>query len=109
MSGGQIPKERLKIENILDDLSYCESTNNPTVVILDSNNEYSYGLFQFQWRTIKYYAVKYNMLSDDLEPAEYADWALDPVFARDLARKILQDGEWENWYNCLKNKDLRDL
>lgn len=104
-----LPDKQLKIDKILDDLAMCESSNRNDVIILDSNNEYSYGRYQFQALTVKYYATKYNLLPDDLELVDYANWALDGDFSRLLARKVILDGGWRNWFNCLKDKDLSGL
>ena len=87
----------------LEKLAKCESSNNPLVVILDSNNRYSYGLFQYQWLTWKSKMKEYQL-------APYADDAdlMNLIFDRNtqirLTLLILRNEVegWQHWYNCLK-------
>jgi hypothetical protein len=96
-----VPAEQLPINKLLDDLSFCESGHRANIIVWD-NGSYSYGEFMFKLPTIKMYSIRYEMLPGDLEDADYINWALDGQYSRKLAKRIIEDGGWRNWYNCLK-------
>ena len=95
------PQEQLPIDKLLDHLSFCESGNRPDIIVWD-NGSYSYGQFMFKAATIKSYSIKYGYLPSDLETEDYVNWALDGQYSRKLAKIIIEQGGWRNWYNCLK-------
>jgi hypothetical protein len=71
----------------IDALAQCESMGSTTIKVLDTNGKYSYGLLQFQMGTwLKYGGTKQNIY--------------DGVLQTKIARGILDDGGWGNWYNC---------
>ena len=95
------PQEQLPIDKLLDYLGYCESGNRSDIIVWD-NGSYSYGQFMFKEATLKAYSIKYGYLPDNLEAADYVNWALDSQYARKLAKTIIEQGGWPNWYHCLK-------
>lgn len=83
------------------ELAKCESSGRPNIKILDSNGKYSYGLYQFQLDTFYRFGKQYNILPNDLELKEAENLIYDPEIQTKLASRMLQDGLWRNWYNCL--------
>lgn len=76
----------------IDHLATCESGNNPTIKILDTNNFYSYGYVQFQMATwLANGGVKADIYNKDAQ--------------KKVAMKMLDAGGTHNWYNC--NKIIR--
>jgi len=76
----------------LDKLSFCESSNRVNLKTLDTNNHYSYGLYQFQMRTWSNYK----------ELGTTQENIYDPVLQRLVAKHILDRGGQNNWYICSK-------
>lgn len=90
-------------EEALDALKACESSKygeDDGIIIFDSNNKASIGLYQFQKATvIHYYKTIYDK---DITPKEAVLIALDESRSRQLAKDIIfgvKNGEG-NWYNC---------
>lgn len=75
------------IDIMLDRLAMCESSGNENAIVLDVNNLYSMGLYQYQMPTW----IRYGMSPDDIYDGEKQ---------RELTKKIIEQGGWENWYNC---------
>lgn len=73
-------------------LAQCESGGDPTIKVLDTNNYYSYGKYQYQMKTwLKYKNLgtsKENIYDEDLQ---------DRVTAHILNTKGSSD-----WWNCTK-------
>jgi len=88
-------------DKVLADLAYCESSIRPDIRILDSNNRYSYGLFQFQAQTFLSQGQLYGLVGD-IELAEVPNIIYDPQLQLALTRKMIQDNKQNNWYNCSK-------
>lgn len=92
------PKEMYDtaMEQWLDRLQFDESRTNPLLVILDSNNKYSYGCLQFQMETWEYYSRKYGIMTE----------IMDCQSQRDLAKLMVTDdyGAWRNWFNSVTKK-----
>lgn len=84
-----------------DWLSFCESSDNPDLIVWD-NGSYSYGRFMYKFPTFKSYAVEYGYLPSDLEREDYINWALDGEFAYKLTERIIREGGEGNWLNCIK-------
>ena len=81
-------------------LELCESSGNPDVVVLDINNEYSYGAFQFQKNTFYQYGMKYGLLEKDFPLEETANIITDYSLQRKIAERMLEDGLANHWFNC---------
>lgn len=78
----------------LDKLENAESQNQPMMVILDTNNKYSYGCLQFQMDTFIAYSKKYGVSGE----------MMDCSVQKELATKMVENdyGAWSNWYNSVK-------
>jgi len=96
-------RETIDIEQILDDLAMCESSNRSDLKIVDTNGYYSYGMYQFQKYTFIYFNEKYNITNLPTDEA-----IMNPEIQRELAKWILLRNKngWEHWYNCLKDSKL---
>jgi len=77
-------------EIFLDKLAMCESSNRPNIIVLDSNNKYSYGLYQFQETTFLQYAKKYGYIKYS-EDGEILNIIHDPILQRNVARRMYLD------------------
>ena len=82
-----------KIDEWLIKLEVCES-GQKDLTILDTNNKYSYGYFMFQRATFDKYGELYNLPHDNIH-------SFDEQFS--IAHKMIEDGGWSNWYNCVHN------
>jgi hypothetical protein len=86
-------------EKILSCLAFLESSNREYIKVLDSNNQYSYGLYQFQLSTLK--DIYPSLSNEELEKI-----ALDPVKSKEIARKLIfEKGEWWRWGNTIKKME----
>lgn len=91
-------------DKLLDEVSLgCETKGSKEpdgAIILDVNNEMSIGRFMFQIKTVQYYVKRFE--GRDISRREAITLAVDPVAAKELARKIIfeADGIKGNWYNC---------
>lgn len=100
--------EQLKDE-ALDSLKQCESAgyeDKDGIIIFDSNNKASIGMFQWQKASvIHYYKTLYNQ---DITPKDAVIIALDTEKAKKLAHDVIfgTDKGWTNWTNCAKKTGL---
>lgn len=85
-----------QLEQWLDRLQADESGKNPLLVILDTNNKYSYGCLQFQAGTWAPYSKKYNV---DKE-------IMDCQAQRYVAKQMIKDdwNAWRHWYTSVTKK-----
>src|SRR5690606_29192286 len=85
-----------QLEQWLDRLQFDESRTNPLIVILDTNNKYSYGCLQFQMGTWNHYSKLYK---DDAE-------IMDCKAQRSVAKSMIKDnwGDWKHWYTSVTTK-----
>jgi hypothetical protein len=85
-----------QMEQWLDRLQSDESGKNPLLVILDTNNKYSYGCLQFQAGTWAPYSRKYDV---DKE-------IMDCSAQRYVAKKMIKDdyNAWRNWFTSVTKK-----
>jgi hypothetical protein len=96
---------------VLDTLSKCESGGKKEedgIVILDTNNKGSYGIFQWQKTSVQHY---FQMKTG--KPISGKDaiiLALDPEEARKLAEYVIfetKSGVINDWTNCSKKHGLQ--
>ena len=98
-----LPPKQAKNQAILaqiEKLARCESGNRWNIKVLDTNGKYSYSGLQFQLDTF----IRYNKIHKvlpDLEDGEALNAIYDEWTQRELAYRMLENGEWKNWYNCL--------
>lgn len=102
----QEQQEIEKAQNqILDCLAFLESTNNPNLKVLDTNNKYSLGLYQFQVATIKDILLKYENLT--VSTHEAIRIAYSPELSRELSYKSIfafgLRSKWLNSFEKMKN------
>lgn len=74
-------------------LGMCESSWRPHIRHLDSNNYYSYGVFQFQMATWLSYGKKFGATKKNIYNAELQE---------KVAISMLDKGEFWHWKNCVK-------
>lgn len=86
-----------RYDDWLVDLSYCESGGREDIVILDTNNQYSYSCLQFQERTFNYYSKRYGFENVDIINCEHQ---------KDVANEMLKENynNWRHWYQCSTEK-----
>jgi alpha-tubulin suppressor-like RCC1 family protein len=88
-------------DKILACLLYLESTNRHDVVVLDSNNQYSIGGYQFQVETVKDILARFEKRHVSAEQA--VKIAKDPFQSKELARRAIFDYQlWPKWYNSFQ-------
>ena len=101
------PKDELN--HFLDYLSMCESENKPHIRVLDTNDIYSVGMYQFQHPIVYDYFQKVK--GEKITYEEFLELAYDPVKSRELARYIIennfQQGKY-NWANCYHKYTARN-
>lgn len=81
-----------RMERLLDCMSFLESGNRDHLVILDTNNKYSYGILQFQIDTIKQFSTTTDPIA----------LALDPIKSRQLAKEMILKGYINRWYTTVQ-------
>lgn len=94
-------KEEERHERLLNCISFLES-GDKKVVILDSNNKYSYGEYQLQRETIQDFYKRYQGIEITLQEAE--EIAMNSIQSRELTKSmIVEYGLIDKWWNT-KNK-----
>lgn len=97
-------------ESILDRLAACESGGKKEadgIAILDSNNVGSYGIFQFQRKTVMHYQ---KLRGTDINGRDAIILALQGDKARELAKWIIFDtkaGVAQDWVVCSRKHGLQ--
>lgn len=86
----------------LDRLSNCESGGRSQITILDSNNKYSYGEFQFQLETFMKYGKQYGILPDEFTNNEGLLIIHNSSVQRAIAQHMIDDGLTYHWKNCVR-------
>ncbi len=85
--------------SFLDDLAWklaaCESSQVPDIKILDSNNEYSFGMLQFQQKTFDYFGEKCGLDHNDIYSYEQQ---------RDIFKCMYQMGIVKTHWKICSNK-----
>lgn len=97
------PRNAPIIAHTLKVLSKCESNNNPNIVIVDTNGKKSYGKYMFQLQTFYNFGKKYKLIPHDASLKDAENMILDPLLQEQIATKMLKDGLWYHWKNCLKD------
>lgn len=85
-------------EEWLSKLEQCESSGSTTIKVLDVNNKYSYGRFQFQSQTFLGYGKEYGLIATSTTKAEPLIY--DGELQKQIAHRILLDGGEKHWFNC---------
>ena len=87
----------------LDKLIWCESRGLETATVLDSNNVYSRGHFQFQARTFEWAGKKYGFLPEEMGLNEILLLIYRPTLQRAIAKEMLREGiADDHWKICYK-------
>ena len=94
----------------LSSLEWCESRGVPTAINkMDLDGTPSYGSFQFKPSTLKYYALKYEILS--IENLDTNEEIMEKTMDRDIQRAIVIEmigdpkTKWSTQFpDCTKNK-----
>ena len=94
-----VAAEKDYLDERLDLLAKCESTNNPKAVNWNDAGSPSYGLYQFKEGTWKAYMRLYNV-AGHAEDHELMNFIYDGETQRKLARAMLQDGLYYHWKAC---------
>jgi hypothetical protein len=79
-------------------IEQCES-GGKDVTVLDVDGYYSYGYFQFHKSTFNKFGEKYSMLHNDIHSR---------VQQYEIAKAMLYDGLYSQWYNCSKQLGFLD-
>lgn len=78
----------------IDKLALCESGNDSTIKILDTNGYYSYSTFQFQMSTWLKYGKPFGATKENI---------FDGNLQRVVVRSMLDAGGWRHWFTCGKS------
>lgn len=89
------------LDSVIKHLSWCESRDNEYAVNWNDGGSPSYGRFQIKETTWHYFLDKYGLFPD-VERAERMNLIYDGIAQETATRRVLEDGAWEQWYNCLK-------
>src|SRR3990167_10233711 len=91
------------LDKKIDKLALCESGNRADIKVLDTNNKYSFGVFQFQLETFWGFGVQYGILPEGIELAEAENLIYDPEIQRDIALEMVKRGLLEDhWKVCAR-------
>lgn len=77
----------------MDALAHCESHASTTVRILDVNDRWSVGKYQYQYATWLAYSKQFGTTAENITDGDLQDR---------VTRYILDHGGWKNWYNCAR-------
>ena len=92
-------------------LFWCESRGNYLAINpKDLDNTPSYGIGQFKPETLKYYASRYGLLSDNLEIVDYTNWTFDPDLVYEIVSRMVGERNNIKWSgefpSCVRNLGL---
>ena len=87
------------MDDLLEDLAFCESTNNPNELNPDDGGSRSVGLLQFKDGTFMFFSDVYDLgyVPEDI---------YDPEKQKILAKLMISDGLWYHWKNCFLKMGL---
>lgn len=88
------------LDSVIKHLSWCESRDNEYAVNWNDGGSPSYGRFQFKKATWHYYIDRFDLFPE-VEYQERMNLIYDGQAQEIVARRVLEEGGWENWYNCL--------
>lgn len=90
------------IEEIVENICFCESSGNPDALVVDTNFWHSRGVAQFQFPTFTSYGQKYGILTGDESQEEIINMMHDETIAKDLAYRMLEEdiNNLFHWKNC---------
>jgi hypothetical protein len=89
----------------IEKLIWCESRGNPDAVNWYDGGTPSFGILQFKTDTFWRYNLKYQLLPN-LEKNEVPNIIMDSDVQIRLAKRIISDGGYKNWFNCVKSIGL---
>mgnify|MGYP003385384184 CR=1 FL=1 len=109
--GGTVAAKVDDLKNeVVETIAKCESGGRKEedgIVILDSNDVGSYGVVQFQRKTVMHY---YKMRTGhEINGRDAIMLAMNSSEAKDLAKWILFETDknaWRNWYTCSIKNDI---
>lgn len=87
-----------KLDNWIERVRWEESRGKDMLVILDTNNKYSYGCLQYQMATWNHYSKKYNVEGE----------IMSCDAQKEVTRNIIKyekDG-WRNWWTTVTKKGV---
>lgn len=87
-------------EEWIDKLEDCESSGRYNIVVMDTNNKYSYGGLQFQLDTFYGFGLKYGFFPKELTKEEARLLIHIESLQKAIAREMLEDGYDYHWKNC---------
>lgn len=86
------PSEIVLISDILEKLAMCESSNDSQAFNRYDPVTSSYGLYQFKLETFNHFGKRYGLKHNDI---------MNPEQQKAIASRMLSEGRWKHWYNCL--------
>lgn len=86
----------------LASLEWCESRGNPNVKVLDSNDKYSYGAFQFQMQTFLWQGKKHGLVATSTTEKQGKTLIYDYGLQRQLVAIMVSNGLEYHWKNCTR-------
>lgn len=105
----QIQLEELKLkarqEDFLNWLINCESRGN--IKAINTNDRKitgypSFGILQFQPKTLLTYGKKYELLPEEFSLKETMLIIWNPNLQKEIATKMIEDEEFKHWKTCYK-------
>lgn len=100
------------LDEWIDKLAFCESSNNPEAINKDDGGSPSYGYLQWKIDSFWRYNNRYKVLPD-LEKGEVGNIIKCKDTQIELTRRVLL-GEynsrgWRNWWNCARKVGVDEL
>ena len=90
--------EEKKLNDLAWQLAMCESSQTPDLKILDTNDKYSYGMFQIQMETWEWGCERFRLNCTDIQDYEQG---------RELFKAFYKVGEADkHWVNCWRKLKL---
>ena len=93
------------LDDWIERLIWCESRGNPDAVNWYDGGTPSFGILQFKTDTFWRYNLKYQLLPN-LEKNEVPNIIMDSDVQIRLAKRIISNGGYKNWFNCVKSIGL---
>lgn len=80
------------VDKVLEDLAFCESSNNPHAINSKEPHGISWGLYQFSIDTFNHFGERYNLPHDNIFSAKQQ---------KAIVIEMLKEGRTEHWKKCL--------